>query len=610
MSIKFVSPIPSYIIFLLSFLFVSPGLMAAEDPQNTDLKATINRISTAFEQDDTLAFNRLVPLRDVQQFHASVVKEGLKRVSGKSLLISRSRNRALVMLCGILLYGNSGDETGYAGNYTGLYEFEKSAGFWQLKSRIEIDRANQLKKHALLLAIQPGKGISVKDTLTIHVLDDAGFAVRLNHRARLDKVLLNQKEVRYNFSGGLLWVEADKAKDQQLLLEYSLEVEKDEQNTNSAFFGSEFGHLRNQYFWHPFFSFSSPHDRADFRLHCTIPKDYQVATSLVQQDRLEGDLRLITASSESPTFGLSIYYDQKWEIARLRKGDLNLVLYATSDFSPAKDMLFAEFSKNMDMLQSNFGKPVSKYFGIVQDRSASNGWKNRSNNIIVAGSKGGEFNTDKPSPRASFGHEVAHGWTSPSGPATNFLMEGWATYTESILLSSVYGDSILSKFFASQKQNYIKAGFNGSVSLWEDYGNNGVSYSKGSWLFYMLANQLSRKGLSEAMYNFIQSGNQSIYSFMQEMSKVSGRNLEPQILSWLKSREIPNLQIEVVAGSLRICQTGDVFIFPLEIEVWLKDGTTYTEVVSVVSRETLLKLPAAVDKYLLDPDHKILLSMN
>ena len=393
----------------------------------------------------------------------------------------------------------------------------------------------------------------------------------------------------------------------QLIIEYSIKVEKDEENTNSSYFGASYGHMRNQYFWHPFFSFSSPNDRAHFNIRCEIPKDYQLSTSLPQKDQISGDSRVITAKSELPTFGLSIYYDRDWAVNSLKKDQIEMVIHATKDFAPQHDALHAQFSKDYDTLQNAFGNPISKYFGIVQDRTGGNGWKNRANSIIVAGSTGSYLITDKPNPRAVFGHEVAHGWTSPTGPATNFLMEGWATYAETILLKAVYGDSIVTTFFQSQKRNYLNGKFDGNKNLWDDYSNNGISYSKGAWLFYMLENQMVKDKFSVGIKNFISGGKHTIESFILAMSKAADKDMEPFLRSWLKSKQIPLLKVRHTNAGIEIEQQGETLPFQLEVQIKLKNGGSVNKTLEfLVGLKSLTIDEGEIESYILDPQHKLL----
>ncbi|RZM23001.1 MAG: hypothetical protein EOO88_27585, partial [Pedobacter sp.] len=566
-----------YFILLTAMISTGSQSMAQQYAlKKTTLPACIAQIDSAFEGTDTARFNKYVQLESLRKFYASVAGERYQRVPGSSKVISIFPDSAYVLMSGLLRYGNSGDETNLSANYSGIYKFIKNGGSWRIVEKVPMDRSNKIKSQHISMSTLPEKGIMLTDTLVLDVNDPLGFSVRLNHLAKIKRLTLNGSPTSYLFSGGLLWMKPNKKTVQRLMIDYVIDVEHDPNNKNSGYFSQAYGHLRNQYYWHPFFGFSSPNDRADFTIQCTIPKAYHLATSLPQRETESGELRRITAKSEIATFGLSLYYDIDWQVSRTTKDQLEMVIYATPNFSPTTDVLVQQFSSDIDTLQKYFGRPIGSYLAIVQDRSSTSGWKNRSNNMVVAGASGSTLITDRPNPRAVFGHEIAHGWTSPSGPATNFLMEGWATYAESLLLSSVYGDSIITRFFASQKQNYLDGKFDGNRSLWEDYNNSGVSYSKGAWLFYMLENQLGREKLSSAMRSFVSSGRQSIDSFISEVSKSAGKDMAPFILPWLKSRQIPELSATRSAKGITVRQMGDVFIFNLEIIISLKNGTSVT----------------------------------
>ncbi len=595
---------------ILTVLLLLSASVYAQKAKVSAIKHQLTLIDSAFKNNNAEDFNRLIALKNIREVHATAIAQNILKVPGKSKVISVNADTAYVMLSGLFLFGNSGDETNFSNYYTGIYKLKLINGIWQVKDKIQIDRANQIKKQHISAIFSPGKGIKVSDTLMIDVKDPIGFAVKLNHKAQITKLLLNQSVVDFTFSGGLLYVKAPQKSKQQLVVDYIIDVEQDENDKNSGYFSEAYGHMRNQYYWHPFFSFSSANDRADFSLRCRIPKAYHLATSLPQQDQVIGDYRIITAKSGNPTFGLSVYYDRNWEVDAIKIGDLSLSVYAAKDFSPNKELLRSHFSKYYDTLQKHFGKPIGNYLGIVQDRSGGNGWKNRSNDMVVAGQSGSYLITDQPNPRAIFGHEVAHGWTSPTGPATNFLMEGWATYAESFMLSSVYGDSIVAKFFKSQKQNYLNGKFEGEKSLWDDYSNSGVSYSKGAWLFYILENQLGKDKLALVMRNFIASGKQTIQSFIAETSKVAKVDMEPFLMSWLKSKEIPMLRVQNIGNALKIYQEGNVFMFPLEIQIKLKNGKSIDRKIDMNAKEQLIPISEdEIESYVLDPNSRLLFNV-
>lgn len=114
--------------------------------------------------------------------------------------------------------------------------------------QIPIDRLNKIQKQNIKIDVEPSHGIKVSDTVTIDVKDQIGFLAKLNHKALLSDVLLNGQKVEYLFDGGLLWVDIKQNHGQQLIINYTLLVEKDEKDRNAGYFGDTFGHLRNQYY--------------------------------------------------------------------------------------------------------------------------------------------------------------------------------------------------------------------------------------------------------------------------------------------------------------------------------------------------------------------------
>lgn len=577
--------------------------------QNTKkINNYLAEVDSAFIKNDTANFYKLVPLAEIQNYYTELVHKNIGRKAGSHRVLRQYADSAFVLLTGTPGFGNSGDETNSAMHYSGIYRLNKANGNWQLAERVAFDRLNQIKAQHIQLTVKPGEGMTITDTLMININDPLGFFARLNHRANFSAILLNGKKVPYQFNGGLLWVASGIRKQQQLILRYVLQVESDEKNVNSAYFGKTYGHVRNQYCWHPFFSYASPNDRAEFVVYCSLPRDYPLTTSLPQTESIKGELRLIEARSENPTFALSLYYDKNWQVSRHQKDKTTLVIYATPDFEPARDTLYQYFSEANDLLSARFGEARSTYLGIVQDRSGGgNGWKNRSNNTIIAAARGSYLIVNGLRPRAIFGHEVAHGWTTPIGEAANLLSEGWATYCESYLLAGRYADTIIKPFFASQRANYLNGGYDGKASLNNDYSNGGVSYGKGAWLFYMLEQQLGRVQFQAALRAFIRSDNQTINNFIQSVSKAAGNDMAPFIRPWLENKTIPLLSFRQQDHRLIIRQENELFHFPLKIRLKLKNGAIVDKTMMIYNREQSLDiLETGIENYVPDPDNQML----
>jgi hypothetical protein len=109
------------------------------------------------------------------------------------------------------------------------------------------------------VVVRPGSGVTVEDRMRIRVAGHDGFAVRLNHLAKVESVRARGRKPPYLFGGGLFWVDLPEGPS-ELTIRYSNEVETGPDDTNSGSFLENAGHLRSQYFWHPFFGFNTPGD--------------------------------------------------------------------------------------------------------------------------------------------------------------------------------------------------------------------------------------------------------------------------------------------------------------------------------------------------------------
>src|SRR5262245_15982725 len=91
-----------------------------------------------------------------------------------------------------------------------------------------MDEANRMKSQRLDVTVIPNQSHKVTDNLDLEVNGSYGFAVRLNHKARLDKILWNGAPARHAFGGGLLWVEIHKGVSGTLTLEYEIQSRCDQ----------------------------------------------------------------------------------------------------------------------------------------------------------------------------------------------------------------------------------------------------------------------------------------------------------------------------------------------------------------------------------------------
>ena len=97
-------------------------------------------------------------------------------------------------------------------------------------------------------------------------------------------------------------------------------------------------------------------------------------------------------------------------------------------------------------------------------------------------------------PGANLAHEIGHFWTSGSGPAANFLREGWATYVESLALEREYGTDTAKLFWKQHARKYFDH-YDGRMALWESGNETNLNYDKGSWVFRMLEVAVGTQGI-------------------------------------------------------------------------------------------------------------------
>lgn len=270
------------------------------------------------------------------------------------------------------------------------------------------------------------------------------------------------------------------------MMRFSLEVERASEDPNSGCFTEDFGHIRNQYFWHPMFGFGGAGDQSDFQVEVQMPKEYRLTTSLPQIEHIEGPERIVEAKSVQKTFALTLAYDREWKVLSEKTSDVRLELFVTPAFRPDAAAITQEFRQVHSLLASRFGEPNNGYIAVVQLRAdPGNYWHFNSNQAVFAAGSPGFVSVKEKNPGANLGHEIGHFWTRGSGPAANFLREGWATYVESLVLEREYGRDTSTLFWKQHARSYFDH-YDGKLSLWDSGNETNLNYDKGAWVFRML----------------------------------------------------------------------------------------------------------------------------
>ena len=142
-------------------------------------------------------------------------------------------------------------------------------------------------------------------------------------------------------------------------------------------------------------------------------------------------------------------YDRAWSPTRRPLGGGTAELFLADSVEPSRQAIDSALSAVYAILARRFGDPRAGYVALVQGRALPGwGWLFRSNDMVVAGHRGGPLERTGAVPRALFGHEVAHGWTSASGPGRNLLSEGWAMFAEGVMIEASHGEDAARRFWS------------------------------------------------------------------------------------------------------------------------------------------------------------------
>jgi hypothetical protein len=588
----------------VAILFVTASALSAQSTPEDLARVVVD----AFVAGSQAEFDAVYPFAEGRTLLEGSLRQKLRREAGLAIVADKEPDRALLLLAAGPVGFNSGDETSIAAQFADRYEARRDGARWKLSRRIPIADGNRILGHKLDVEIKPQAGIRVSDHLKLRIDGPFGFAARLNRRAVLDIVLVNGKPAAHHFGAGLLWVSVPQNSAADLRLDYRIDVEKGPDNWNSARFLEHAGHLRNQYYWHPFFGFGEPDGAARFDITARIPAAFQLSTSLPQTSETNGDIRTVRASSIRPTEALTLAYDRDWKVRSITAGSVRLDIFATEDFEPAPEKIAVEFRSAYELLQRRFGAPSGGYFAIVQGRSrAGSGWHNIANQAIFAGVNGGRFLDAGSRPRAPFHHEVAHAWTSGAAPADHFLTEGWATYVESIFLRESFGDDASRRFWTAEANAYFGA-HDGKSHLLRDPENRGVAYHKGAWIFRMLEQQMGVERFDRAIAEFSKRSLATpvgAQAFM-DIFEASQPGLRRFLTPWIEETSAPRLHLRIAGNTVTISQLEPLFTLPLDLDVQTAAGKVRKSV-RLTGREVTVDAGSAVSSVVLDPDWKLLL---
>jgi len=530
------------------------------------------------------------------------------------------------------------DETNRVRRFSGFYEAVRANDTWRLGRQLPLDSLNYIRAQAVHAAITPGKGLEILDTLTLDIGSPYGFAARFNNAARIVSMTFDGSPVRYEFGGGVFWIDAKPKRSVRLVVQSTL-VEsriagqvpaRDSTRSGPAQDATPaFGAYHNTDAWLPFFNYDSGNSFAHLSATVRIPAAYRLTTSVPQTETVKGGERTVLARSGHPQFLLALAFDRDWRVESSMIatpiGPVRVETFLTPDFKFTHDSLANVAARVYAVLARRFGEPQAptRYVAMVANRALGRGgFSVRMNNLVVGGSGATRLDDAVLAPSYVLAHETSHGWTmNASGFAANMLQEGWATFAEGTLLGDVYGKDVERAFWERQRSSYMTgldrsgfAGFEGRQSILGSPDNGRIHYVKGSWVFRSLEHTLGDR-FDRGIRDYVairREGKAAGYQeFIASMSRAAGRDMTPFILPWLDGKYIPDVEARIDGEKVIVTQNQPDVLFelPLDLVITTASGKTAQRKVNLRHRADTLEVRdlGSVTDVRVDPDHYFLL---
>jgi hypothetical protein len=614
--------------FLLAGLHSNAGTRQQASPpkQPTSPEELAALVSQRFVSGSAEEFAAVDPDPAAQAVVQRAVRLKAERKGNLSLVIWRGTGRAILLITGTVVASNSGEETTGSREFSGLYEAAKTDGVWKITRRIPIDQDNHILSQAVQCTIVPGHKIDVQDQIGISVGSAHGFAIRLNDRTQLLSVKLDNHRVKYEFGGGVLWIDMPARHHAELSLDYTLAEESHNESAKPAEIASSsppvYGEFLNVDVWMPLFDFDSANDTVPISITARIPDAYYLTTSIPQTETVKNGARIVRGRTDEPEFTLTLIFDRDWHPTNTKVGDIEFGTFLTSDYHWTPAALEAVLRKEYELLDPRFGPPQSHYLAVVEERGiGESGFRYRANDLVVSGAGGGKAlfpprDSAASEPNAPFPHEVSHGWTmQATGPAANTLREGWATYCEWLFIGDEYGVDVEHGIWETAHNYYLLGGHDGVRSILGNPGNGSIHYVKGAWIFHMLEEVMGQSRFDQGMRQYVEiPRNQpaGYEQFIVAMSHAEGHDMSSFVMPWLRGKYIPDIDARVEGASVILTQTqpGDeVFDLPLDLALTTSDGKTVERTVHLTQRSQTLNVgdPGAITNVRIDPHHEFLL---
>ena len=449
---------------------------------------------------------------------------------------------------------------------------------------------------------------------------------------RVKKVLNNFQEIVFNQDGHHLNITFDKPVKKNELLTFEIEYEgipadgliiSKNKFGERTFFGDNWPD--RAHYWLP--TVDHPSDKATVEFIVTAPNHYQVIANGIQLEETNlDDSTKLTHWKENVVLPTKVMVIGVARFAVQHAGDMKQIPVSSWVYPQNRSEGFKDYILALHVLEwfyKKLGSYPYKKLANVQSKTRYGGMENASNIFYFENSVNG--NQDQENLIA---HEIAHQWFGNSASELNWhhiwLSEGFATYFTDLYIEETQGDVAFKKQLTEERQqviDYFKENpvpvVNTSIT---DYNQllNANSYQKGAWVLHMLRNQVGDTNFWKGIrlyYETYKFSNALSEDFQEIMEQVSGKNLDYFFQQWLYMPGQPEITLEwqqikkkKIALHLKQTQSGQAFIFPLDLELTTSDGKRIYKNIWVNSKDQdfTLKVKGKIQQIKLDPNCRLL----
>jgi aminopeptidase N len=281
---------------------------------------------------------------------------------------------------------------------------------------------------------------------------------------------------------------------------------------------------------------------------------------------------------------------------------------------------YAVAVKILDYFQRHIGPYSYKKLANVQSKTRWGGLENANTIFYFENSV-----TGKAEGEGLIAHEEAHQWFGNSATENDWhhvwLSEGFATYFTNLYLENTYGHDRLVQEELTDRHQVIDYFYKNPSPVVDttivDIGKVLCTntYQKGGWVLHMLRHEVGDvnfwKGIQE-YYTKHKNSNALTSDFQKVMEEVSGRDLAIFFKQWLFHAGHPKIsgswhydsKTKSVVLEVSQTQKGNLFQFPLDIELISGNGQKEIQTIQVSAKTQKYNLPTSQipEKLALDPN--------